>query len=270
MTVNSPPTVKIHTQDHRYSFEIPDGEFVVVGRDPKRASVVISNPFVSRVHLRFRNEAGFCTVEDLGTRSRFSLNGQGVDRVRRGLCPGDEVMLSGGVIVVDQARTEAPTEQEWLRGNVPRLMLDYLRGRTSNRKLQFFTTACYQRSGLLLWEAARRAAVGEAWEVAWDALYAEGEANDRENRAQAALLLDVFGNPFRLAQVNPHWLAWNEGTIPKIARSIYDARAFEDLPILADALLDSGCDDEAIISHCRTPGPHVRGCWVIDLLLGKE
>ena len=52
-------------------------------------------------------------------------------------------------------------------------------------------------------------------------------------------------------------------------RSIYDDRAFDRLPILADALEDAGCADAAILSHCRGPGEHVRGCWVVDLLLGK-
>jgi hypothetical protein len=55
-----------------------------------------------------------------------------------------------------------------------------------------------------------------------------------------------------------------------LARGIYDDRAFDRLPILADALIDAGCDDEAILGHCRGPGPHVRGCWVADLVLGKE
>ena len=55
-----------------------------------------------------------------------------------------------------------------------------------------------------------------------------------------------------------------------VARAIYDDRAFDRLPILADALMDAGCDDEQILAHCRGPGPHVRGCWVVDLVLGKE
>ena len=55
-----------------------------------------------------------------------------------------------------------------------------------------------------------------------------------------------------------------------MAQSIYDARAFDRLPLLADALEDAGCADADILSHCRTPGEHVRGCWVVDLLLGKS
>jgi hypothetical protein len=88
--------------------------------------------------------------------------------------------------------------------------------------------------------------------------------------AQADILRDLFGNPFRPVSVDPAWRAWEGGTIPRLARVLYDARRFEDLPVLADALEDAGCSDEALLSHCRTPGPHVRGCWALDLLLGKR
>jgi serine/threonine-protein kinase len=65
------------------------------------------------------------------------------------------------------------------------------------------------------------------------------------------------------------WRIWNDGTAVKLARAITEANRFEDLPILADALEDAGCTDEAVLSHCRGPGPHVHGCWVVNLLLGK-
>jgi hypothetical protein len=91
-----------------------------------------------------------------------------------------------------------------------------------------------------------------------------------ERKAYAALVRDVYGNPFRPASVDPTWLAWNEGTVPRIAQAIYDERAFERMPILADALEDAGCDNADILNHCRQPSVHVRGCWVVDLLLGKE
>jgi hypothetical protein len=84
------------------------------------------------------------------------------------------------------------------------------------------------------------------------------------------LLRCVFANPFRVVRSNATWLAWNDSTIPRIAQTIYDDLAFDGMPILADALEDAGCDDADILRHCREPGEHVRGCWVIDLLLGKE
>ena len=62
----------------------------------------------------------------------------------------------------------------------------------------------------------------------------------------------------------------NTPDVQGLARAIYDDRAFDRLPILADALLDAGCDDDDILTHCRSARPHVRGCWVVDLVLGKE
>jgi hypothetical protein len=73
-----------------------------------------------------------------------------------------------------------------------------------------------------------------------------------------------------ITDVAPHWLRWNDGTVSRLARSIYEERRFGDLPILHDALLDAGCDNQDILDHCKAPGPHVRACWVLDLLLGKE
>jgi hypothetical protein len=87
---------------------------------------------------------------------------------------------------------------------------------------------------------------------------------------QRAMLPDVFGNPFRPVALAPAWLAWNDGTVVKLAQAIYEDKAFDRLPILADALEEAGCQNQDILGHCRQPGPHVRGCWVVDLLLGKE
>ncbi len=81
---------------------------------------------------------------------------------------------------------------------------------------------------------------------------------------------DLFGNPSRSLAVDPAWASWNDGTIPRIARTICDEGRFEDLPILADALEDAGCTDQTILGHCRGPGPHFRGCWLVDLLLEKD
>jgi hypothetical protein len=99
----------------------------------------------------------------------------------------------------------------------------------------------------------------EDWRAAYDA----------ERGIQAVLLRCIFGNPFRPASADPSWLACNDGAAPKMAQAIYDDRAFDRLPLLADALEEAGCDDREILDHCRSGGEHVRGCWVVDLLLGK-
>src|SRR5262249_46556673 len=91
--------------------------------------------------------------------------------------------------------------------------------------------------------------------------------NPQKLKAQAGLVRDIFGNPFRPVAIGPAWLAWNNGTIPAIARRIHEEGADHDLPILADALEDAGCTDAGILGHCRSDERHVRGCWVIELLL---
>jgi hypothetical protein len=91
-----------------------------------------------------------------------------------------------------------------------------------------------------------------------------------EELAIADLVREIFGNPFHPTTLNPAWLAWNDATIPKLARSIYEERAFDRLPVLADALQDAGCQDNAVLDHCRQPGPHARGCWVVDKLTGRS
>jgi hypothetical protein len=70
--------------------------------------------------------------------------------------------------------------------------------------------------------------------------------------------------------VDPAWLAWNGGTVVKLAEAIYAGRAFDRMPILADALEEAGCADANFLDHCREPGPHALGCWIVDLLLGKR
>src|SRR5262245_49415618 len=89
---------------------------------------------------------------------------------------------------------------------------------------------------------------------------------EQERVAQADLLRDIFGNPFRPVALDPSWLT---STVNALARQMYESRDFSAMPILADALQDAGCDSDDILDHCRGPGPHVRGCWVVDLVQGK-
>ncbi len=88
-----------------------------------------------------------------------------------------------------------------------------------------------------------------------------------EVEAQIVLLHDTFGNPFRPVTVESGWLT---STVVSLAQAIYDERKFENMPILGDALEEAGCEEEQVLEHCRSAGPHVRGCWVVDLLLGKK
>ncbi|MCI0459738.1 MAG: hypothetical protein L0Z62_22535 [Gemmataceae bacterium] len=141
-----------------------------------------------------------------------------------------------------------------------------------------------------VWQCIQRATVqGVTHAASWAVLRAAGEVRVRdywagvaadalgavkarrtEQEAQAALLRDIVGNPFRPALVDPPWLTWNRGAVPQMARIIYEERRFEEMPCLGDALEDAGCTDSALLAHCRGSREHVRGCWVVDLLTGRE
>ena len=90
----------------------------------------------------------------------------------------------------------------------------------------------------------------------------------REDRAILCdIIRDIFGNPFRPVAFDPAWRT--EHTVGMAAK-MYDDREFAAMPILADALEEAGCEHADILAHCREPGVHVRGCWVVDHLLGKS
>ena len=130
------------------------------------------------------------------------------------------------------------------------------------------------------------AAAGAAWEfrsgadplrhtaeaIAWQGLTKNGRSERRlakekfaeERKIQATLLREIVGNPFWPFRVLPSTLA------ASLAQVIYDQRDFDRLPKVADALEKAGCDNPKVLSHCWLPGPHVRGCWVVDAVLGKR
>lgn len=126
-----------------------------------------------------------------------------------------------------------------------------------------WTAAASARTGAIMTvDAAGQTAAcppGQEYEPAkWEAEWQE----------QCALLRDIFGNPFsRPVALDSTCLT---STVVKIAQAIYDDRSFDDLPILADALEEAGCDNAEFLAHCRGSGPHVRGCWALDLVLRKE
>jgi hypothetical protein len=92
---------------------------------------------------------------------------------------------------------------------------------------------------------------------------------DAERAEQTSVLRDIVGNPFRSVVIDPSWLTWHDGSVLKMARAIYEGRKFDRMPALANALERAGCADAEILEHCRSGGEHVRGCWVLDLLLSK-
>jgi hypothetical protein len=112
---------------------------------------------------------------------------------------------------------------------------------------------------------------GAAYDAAWITAQSAREAlpsGKQSAVAQVHLLREIFGNPFRRAKFDPSWLT---SDVVALARGIYDEKAFDRMPILADALQDAACDNDDVLNHCRdTSLTHVRGCWVVDLLLGKS
>jgi hypothetical protein len=192
------------------------------------------------------------------------------------------------------------TEAEWLALRDPTTAVMFLDGKGQDRKLRLFAVACCRHGLQCMIDTRCRKAV----EIA--ELYADGLATEEERRlcrlqidpvwgestAFAAwasdhsvnamaiceqqrqtyvnhlhLLHDIFGNPFRPVTINPAWLTLKVTTL---AQAIYNDRGFDKMPALADALEEAGCDNQDVLSHCRGPGPHVKGCWVVDLVLAKE
>jgi hypothetical protein len=136
-----------------------------------------------------------------------------------------------------------------------------------------------------LTDAEMGAAVAAYWSAEADALAAargasksaEGVRSPKATSAadrvgQCRLLRCLFGPlPSRpRPPVESAWLKWNGGTVLRLAGAIYDGRRFEGMPVLADALEDAGVTDAGLLGHLRGPGPHVRGCWVVDWLTGRQ
>jgi hypothetical protein len=174
--------------------------------------------------------------------------------------------LLGADLVCDPARLAIEASERFADGRLGRDDLKrshdaarvayHERGRTPDER------ALIQLSA---WVAGLRLKTGLK-QVAWATPKATyGEVSGIEAR-RCALVRGIFGNPFRPIVLDPSWLT---STVVALARQMYESRDFSPMPILADALQDAGCDNPDVLAHCRGPGPHVRGCWVVDLVLGK-
>jgi hypothetical protein len=116
-----------------------------------------------------------------------------------------------------------------------------------------------------LWSCARDAADCAARAAAWAGRAGADFTATLDSASH--VLRDLVGNPFRLMHLQPEWRTTD---VQGLAQAVYEERAFDRLPVLGDALEEAGCDGAVILSHCREAGAHVRGCWVVDLLLGKK
>jgi hypothetical protein len=190
------------------------------------------------------------------------------------------------------------TEAEWLACTDPQEMLAFLLAHPgySERKVRLFAVACYWQVEEFHWDeplfdaeveavedSALQLCTEEADYAAWMAQWAAERSQYAEDGAwpagaaeagQADLLRDLFGNPFRP-------LALDAGSLPPTVRDLAQA-AYEErlernreldptrLAILADALEEAGCTEPAVLDHLRGPGPHVRGCWPVDLVLARR
>lgn len=226
-------------------------------------------------------------------------------------------------------------EATWLSCSDPTPMLEFLRGKASERKLRLFACACawrvcfseqdrqsYYCNAVAVSEAFAddnataqdlSAAVdvsgpgeyamplnipsvtaprGYEYDAAKEAIVEAIDSSslhvdsvsgfwrstrEREQAVLARLLGDIFGNPFRSVAVDDAWRTWNDGTVVKLAQAIYDERQLPSghldtgrLAILADALEDAGCQNADILDHCRKDQVHVRGCWLLDVILAKS
>jgi hypothetical protein len=159
---------------------------------------------------------------------------------------------------------------DWAEGKLPLAGLTQavreLRRRESNAAEDYLLSVGETRQADDSWDAAERLVAlcrraGGPFEPTFP--------TSRRTGQTAGLLREIVGNPFRPVAVDPLWLAANDGAVLHLANEMASSRDYSSMPVLADALEDAGCDEAAILAHLRSPGPHVRGCWPLDLVLGK-
>jgi hypothetical protein len=145
-------------------------------------------------------------------------------------------------------------------------------GRALEGQMSAEDEAVYFAAEADAWMGAREAVVAAAGKeliFGWPGRNEyNAEAQETELGIASDTVRDIFGNPFRPVAFSPEW---RTNTAVALARQMYESRDFSAMPILADALQDAGCNSEEVLSHCRDANAaHVRGCWVVDLVLGKQ
>jgi hypothetical protein len=269
------------------------------GQHPQRCTAKGKSPRPFRSNRPIRSSTA-SRLFPLRSQARFEIENASAGRAFNTALPNGQVF--SGFFAGQPART-AMTEAEWSVCADPMAMLRFLResGLPNERKLRLFGVACSRRIwdkidplGRTAVEVAERFADGQATpaelrtarlacksageSASWYAAASRPEVAARnaalsaqtglagEAAIQAVFLRDIVGNPFR-----PSAFDFTRPTksIVNFAASIYAVGVFERLPQLAEMLMNAGCSDEEIVGHCRSAGPHIRGCWVVDALTGR-
>lgn len=157
-----------------------------------------------------------------------------------------------------------PAELQAARSAATKVLTERSRDAPDDR-FRFVLFAASDTAYRKAWDAASMMPVDAAWPTCDEVV--SNCTNYDILAAQADLIRDIFGNPFSPAPIEPSWLT---PAVVDMAQGIYADRAFARLPLLADALQAAGCENATILTHCRTTGPHVRGCWAVDLVTGRE
>ena len=174
----------------------------------------------------------------------------------------------------DSCRNAVEASEQYADGLISETTLDH-RSADAEEAFEDAIQPSPERNSLAI-DVAHAASYASSPSLSFDVLKEAIEAiqqvatsgQGEEQKYQALLMREIFGNPFRPVAVSPNWPTTD---VLALAEGIYADRAFDRMPILADALQDAGCDNPDVLTHCRdTLLTHVRGCWVIDLLTGRK
>jgi hypothetical protein len=175
--------------------------------------------------------------------------------------PATRAALEVAERFADTGKTKAAMKRARDALSDARVSLFETHGRTQDRAI----LGAYATMHVATVACSERGAAGAVRETVLAWREAEGIPKSVARRRVYPIFREVAG-PDTPVAFSP---SWRTDTALSLARQMYDSRDFSAMPILADALQDAGCDSEDILSHCRGDGPHVRGCWVVDLVLGK-
>jgi hypothetical protein len=192
--------------------------------------------------------------EALETSERFADGIAGIEEIRNARRESRQVFIDVWQAKANDVARQRKEASAWDEGRI-------WDAASANREV--WAARCYQVSERMDFDMAKRVS---GWIRRSAGRYGAAQQNEPEH--QCELIRDIFGNPYQA--VPAFGSAWRTASVVALAQAIYDSRSFHRMPALADALREAGCTDAAILEHLPGPGPHVRGCWVVDLVLAKE